>query len=60
MFDVHFFSVNLPHTGATFLPGHTSVSSSFPIQHSMLDVGCSMFIFFSTLGARCNVPLLCV
>jgi|GEM_PF-3156996 len=24
-----------------------SVSSSFPIQHSMLDVRCSMFIFFS-------------
>ncbi|MCD4754718.1 MAG: hypothetical protein K8R75_02795, partial [Deltaproteobacteria bacterium] len=32
---------------AAFLPGHKSVSSSFPIQNSMLDVRCSMFIFFS-------------
>jgi len=30
---------------AAFLRGHKSVSSSFPIQHSMLGVRCSMFIF---------------
>ena len=29
---------------------NSSVSSCFPIQHSMLDVRCSMFIFFSPLG----------
>ncbi len=36
-----------PNTRAAFLPGHKSVSSSFHIQNSMLDVRCSMFIFFS-------------
>jgi hypothetical protein len=27
------------------LPNHLSVSSSFPVQRSMLNVRCSMFIF---------------
>ncbi len=31
---------------------HMSVSSSFPIQRSMLDVRCSMFIFFSSSLAK--------
>ena len=30
----------------------TSVSSSFPIRRSMLDVRCSMFIFFSPSWAQ--------
>ena len=30
-----------------FLQGHMPVSSSFSIQHSMLNVRCSMFIFFA-------------
>jgi hypothetical protein len=30
-------------------PDHLSASSFFPIHHSMLDVRCSMFIFFSKL-----------
>ena len=36
-----------PNAPAAFLLCHKSVSSSFPIQHSMLDVRCSMFFFFS-------------
>jgi hypothetical protein len=37
---------------AAFLPDHMSVSSSFPIQHSMLDVRCSMFIFSVPPGQK--------
>ncbi len=37
---------------------HMSVSSSFPIQRSMLDVRCSMFIFFQSLLGKNNLVLM--
>ena len=37
---------------ATKILINSSVSSSFPIQRSMLDVGCSMFIFFILPGQK--------
>jgi len=40
---------DLTDTPAAFLLNHKFIFSSFPIQDSMLDVRCSMFIFLVNL-----------
>ena len=42
---------------AAFLQDNSLASSSFPIQHSMLDVRCSMFIFSVNLPQSLGVKI---